>query len=1033
MILNRINRNYARNYLRFTGLNRKTSSHSQPSSQVSSQGNPPPSAPESKKHDASSLASFMNTHRPAAQQKSIQNDKNQIDNKSNPQAAQQNNQPPKKSVESLTAFLNSYRKTGTPPSSSSPSPSLTVSGQPKQPNTTPVDGKPKENIENPNRQNQQQNKQQQQTNSNTDNNKNNQHNKDNKSSQDPLKPNQPSTPSSSSSSSSSSSPSFKLPSPFLTALNKGGGIGGSGTGRGGVSFGAFRSSQNSNNNNNNNRNNPNKTVSNSNNATMTTGPAATIQQQPSSPSSSSSFRPTLAADEKQNTFNEALKKLEQLKQQNREREREIAQQRKGVESINNNNNNNNNSNNNRNSYSSQQSTASHPSYNNNHNNITMNTVNNNNTNNTNNTSNSSSATARASASANRVTPLVQPAPKVEEQEPEGPPALNLVISSAGITIRDFSRQTQIRLEDLARKVGKEMGERDLARRITAVAGNKDQDFLLEADMAELIALELGGFEVTRLTDRITSSVEQSSLREAVMKGQGGVPSSVVPRAPVVCIMGHVDHGKTTLLDSLRTKNNRTRVAGTEAGGITQKLSAFTITTTLDTPGQSSSSSSEDRIVFLDTPGHAAFSLMRGQGALATDIVVLVVALDDGVQPQTIEAVQAARKAKCSLIIALNKVDKFGGGGNTGERSEEKDKQRRKVLLELSTRADLLAEDFGGEVPVVEVAGKSGLGLDTLLTTIGLTAESLSLAAANSGLAEAIVLDSRFEKGKGVVAEVLVRWGQLRAGDSVIVGTTIGKVRSLLDEDGESVKSALPSSLVRVLGFKELPESGIEMLSVENEMKARTIIDRRTKLFATRQARMKTTTSANKTTASSTTTNNNNSSKNNFLTNIASRSDNRTRGQHKNNNYKQFLEQQRLQEEEEEGQGPALPSFGVLLRADGAGTLDALQRIVSGVIASVSSFADLRIIHSAIGEIMSADLNQCAQAAEQSGAGTESMVLAFNVGNPDNRIRSEFKRADIDIVTDNVIYRLEDALIEKLEEILPRNRTVTPEVVLSVFF
>jgi translation initiation factor IF-2 len=1027
MILNRINRNYTRNYLRFAGLNRKTSSLSQASSQVSSQGNPSSSAPEAKKHDG--LASFMNANRPSGPQKPIQNDKNQIDDKSKPQAAQENKQPAQKSVQSLTAFLNSYRKTATPPSSPSPSPPLSVNNQPKQPNTTPVDGKLKENNENHNRPNQQPNKQQQQTNRNTNYNTNNNntnynHNsKDNKSSQDPSKPIQPSTASSSSSSSS-----FKLPSPFLNALNKGGGLGGSGIGRGGVSFGAFRSSQNTNTNN--NKNNPNNnttptnnndTLNSNNSSNMTTVPsAATQQQQPPS----SSFRPTLAANEKQNSFNDALKKLEQLKQNNRERE---AQQRKGVETINN-----------RNSYSSQQTTTTntpHP------NNNTMNTVINNNT--SGNTSSSTSASARTSSSSNRVAP-----PRVvvqQEEEPEGPPALNLVISSVGIPIRDFSRQTQIRLEDLARKVGKEMGERDLARRITAVANNKDQDFLLEADMAELIALELGGFEVTRVTDRITS-VDQSSLREAVIKGQGeGVQSSVVPRAPVVCIMGHVDHGKTTLLDSLRTKNNRTRVAGTEAGGITQKLSAFTITTSaLDTPDQSSSSS-DQRIVFLDTPGHAAFSLMRGQGALATDIVVLVVALDDGVQPQTIEAVQAAKKAKCSLIIALNKVDKFGGIGggeggigNTGERNnrnEEKDKQRRKVLLELSARADLLAEDFGGEVPVVEVAGKSGLGLDTLLTTIGLTAESLSLAAANSGLAEAIVLDSRFEKGKGVVAEVLVRWGQLRAGDSVIVGTTIGKVRSLLDEDGESVKSALPSSLVKVLGFKELPESGIELLSVENEMKARTIIDRRTKLVATRQARMKTTSTATKKTTtastSATTTNNSNNNKNSFRTDIASRSDNNTRGQNRNSNYKQFLEQQRQQQEEEEGQGPARPSFGVLLRADGAGTLDALQKIVSGVITSVSSFAELRIIHSGIGEIMSADLNRCAQSmAEQSGAAgnSESMVLAFNVGNPDNRIRSEFKLADIDIVTDNVIYRLEDALIEKLEEVLPRNRTVTSEVV-----
>jgi translation initiation factor IF-2 len=241
-------------------------------------------------------------------------------------------------------------------------------------------------------------------------------------------------------------------------------------------------------------------------------------------------------------------------------------------------------------------------------------------------------------------------------------------------------------------------------------------------------------------------------------------------------MGHVDHGKTTLLDTLRTAN----VAAGEAGGITQRLSAFVV------------NMGGKRTVFLDTPGHAAFTAMRTYGAHATDLVILVVAIDDGVRPQTIEALKIAKQSKAAIIVALNKVDKLGSIADIAA-------ARNRVLSEL-TEYDLISEDFGGDVQVVEVSGKSGLGIQDLIEKVQLEADVHELSAADIGPAEGIVLDAVVEKGRGVVADLLVQWGRLAVGDVVVAGTSYGKIRAIADDTGSSISGEFYSFHDYILFF-----------------------------------------------------------------------------------------------------------------------------------------------------------------------------------------------------------------------------------------
>ncbi|MDD5180027.1 MAG: translation initiation factor IF-2 [Gallionellaceae bacterium] len=265
-----------------------------------------------------------------------------------------------------------------------------------------------------------------------------------------------------------------------------------------------------------------------------------------------------------------------------------------------------------------------------------------------------------------------------------------------------------------------------------------------------------------------------------------------PRAPVVTVMGHVDHGKTSLLDYIR----RTRVASGEAGGITQHIGAYHV----DTP--------RGMITFLDTPGHEAFTAMRARGAKVTDIVILVVAADDGVMPQTKEAIHHAKAGNVPIVVAVTKIDK-------------PDANSERVKQELVAEG-VVPEDWGGDTMFVEVSAKSGQGIDTLLESVLLQAEVLQLTAAKTSMARGIVIEARLDKGKGPVATVLVQSGTLRRGDTVLVGAVFGRVRAMLDENGKAVHEAGPSIPVEIQGLSEVPIAGEDMMVLADEKKAREI-------------------------------------------------------------------------------------------------------------------------------------------------------------------------------------------------------------------
>jgi translation initiation factor IF-2 len=320
---------------------------------------------------------------------------------------------------------------------------------------------------------------------------------------------------------------------------------------------------------------------------------------------------------------------------------------------------------------------------------------------------------------------------------------------------------------------------------------------IDQDTAVLVVEELG---------HQAKLVRENEIEEDI-QGTGGDAAQDLPRPPVVTVMGHVDHGKTSLLDYIR----RTKVAAGEAGGITQHIGAYHV----ETP--------RGMVTFLDTPGHAAFTAMRARGAKATDVVVLVVAADDGVMPQTIEAVQHAKAAGVPIVVAVNKIDK-----------PEADPDR--VRTELS-KHEVISEEWGGTNMFVHVSARTGEGIDALLEAILLQAEVLELSAPRDGLASGIVVESSIEKGRGAVATVLVKRGTLKLGDPILAGQQFGRVRAMFDESGKAVAEAPPSMPVVVLGLTGAPNAGDELLAVESDRKAREVaMHRQGKLRDTRVAR-----------------------------------------------------------------------------------------------------------------------------------------------------------------------------------------------------
>jgi translation initiation factor IF-2 len=362
-------------------------------------------------------------------------------------------------------------------------------------------------------------------------------------------------------------------------------------------------------------------------------------------------------------------------------------------------------------------------------------------------------------------------------------------------VRDVQVPDAITVQELANR---------MAERVAAVVKTLMQNGIMatqnqsiDADTAALIVEEFG---------HRVSRVSESDVEDVIVQAAGDDDAKRAPRPPVVTIMGHVDHGKTSLLDKIRQAN----VVAGEAGGITQHIGAYQVTTPQGT-----------LVTFLDTPGHAAFTSMRARGAQVTDIVVLVVAADDSVMPQTVEAISHARAAGVPMIVAINKVDKNGADPN-------------RVRTQLLSH-EVVVEEMGGEVLDVEVSALTGKGLDTLLEAIALQAEVLDLRANPDRQAEGAVIEAKLDVGRGPVATVLVQKGTLKRGDIFVVGEQWGRVRALLNDKGERVDDAGPSVPVEVLGLNGTPEAGDVLNVVDDEAKAREIASYRERVARDKRA------------------------------------------------------------------------------------------------------------------------------------------------------------------------------------------------------
>jgi translation initiation factor IF-2 len=375
----------------------------------------------------------------------------------------------------------------------------------------------------------------------------------------------------------------------------------------------------------------------------------------------------------------------------------------------------------------------------------------------------------------------------EEEKEEGgkilsfkkaPPAGPVMVSE-GMTVREFGEKLGVRVRDLM----KALFDRGILANINQV---------IEPELAQQVARDLG------VETMVVSFEEEVQLREelagAALAGEAGEADRKAPRAPVVTIMGHVDHGKTSLLDAIRSS----KVTETEFGGITQHIGAYHVAAN----GKS--------IVFLDTPGHEAFTMMRARGAKVTDLVVLVVAADDGVMPQTVEAIDHARAAKVPIVVAINKIDKANANPD-------------RVKKELSDRG-LVPEDWGGDTVMVPISALKREGISDLLEMILLTADILELRANPELRAQGAVLEARKDIGRGIVATVLVQNGTLKVGDVFVSGNTWGRVRSMADDRGQRVPAAGPATPVEVTGFADLPDAGDLLQVVEDESRARGIAD-----------------------------------------------------------------------------------------------------------------------------------------------------------------------------------------------------------------
>lgn len=360
-------------------------------------------------------------------------------------------------------------------------------------------------------------------------------------------------------------------------------------------------------------------------------------------------------------------------------------------------------------------------------------------------------------------------------------------------IREQRKKQQIKIQipeeitvgDLAALL--RMTATEVIKKLMALGVMATVNEVIDYDTAAIVAAELGA----KVEKKVEVSIEEQIIEEEIEDDE-----NAIERPPVVCVMGHVDHGKTSILDAIR----HTDVTSTEAGGITQAIGAYQVEV------------NSQKITFLDTPGHAAFTAMRARGAMATDIAVLVVAADDGIMPQTIEAINHAKAAKVQIIVAINKMDKEGANPER--------------VMEQLTEQELVPEEWGGDVICVPVSAKTGMGIDKLLETILLVAEMSELKANPNRTAKGVVIEAKLDKGRGPIATFLVQNGTLHSGDYVVAGTAVGRVRAMTDYNGKKINEAGPSVPVEIMGLDEAPMSGDEFNAVSDEKLARQLVEQR---------------------------------------------------------------------------------------------------------------------------------------------------------------------------------------------------------------
>ncbi|KAH6600702.1 hypothetical protein BASA50_002086 [Batrachochytrium salamandrivorans] len=510
-----------------------------------------------------------------------------------------------------------------------------------------------------------------------------------------------------------------------------------------------------------------------------------------------------------------------------------------------------------------------------------------------------------------------------------------VMLPEGITIANLGTLLEVKYEKLARKM------------IQLGFTDTDYNYVLTAENASLIVMEYG----------MNPIVVEAPKIELEARPEPTDWSTYSLRPPVVTIMGHVDHGKTTLLDSLR----KTSVAAGEAGGITQHIGAFSVVLP-----------SSQRITFLDTPGHAAFSAMRKRGAQTTDIVVLVVAADDGVMPQTVEAIKHSLDANVPIIVAINKCDKPG--------------INLRKIKEGLIRYDLILEEFGGEVPAVEISGLTGKGLDDLEETILTVAEVLDVRGDASGPCEGVVIESKLNREQGNVATILVRRGTLRPGALIVAGGSWCKVRKLIDENGDELEEAGPSTPISVTGWKSLPSAGDEVLEAENEALAKRVVQSRFRQEEQLQS----------------------------LKLIGSMNEKRSQERAIRLEEKESKDRKKTKIVLKKTVDPdAIPELRLVIKADVHGTLEALESVINAL---PCHEVQATIVSTGVGAVSDTDVSMAI------AAGAE--IVAFNAP-CDRRVLREATIKKIKVHQHQIIYKLIDDIKYQMGELLP------PEIVKEV--